>query len=560
MKQINIRPRHGAWVGVMTTFIVIILLAASVLTHFLMWDRMTLPDMTQEGLYTPTDAMMEECGKLGGEVTVTFCADPDRLLANYELRYVYILARQLANRISGIRVETYDIGENPTAVARFRTTSASVINASDVIVSSGARYRILGAKSFWTRGENSTGEGDYYSFNGEYRLATAFLSVTAVSDPIACIAYGHGEHYYVAPDDTDNAHLAAGSDPEREAFWGLLRDEGLRVRYWDPEREELPEGCVLIVVDSPTSDWGITGPASLRGESAISRMHTFLSANNGSVMLFKDPTVTLPNLENFAADWGIRFEGGSYVRDTESSLTDPAGMDAAGRNQTLIAALPTDETSMAYAVVGDLASLATAPRLIVNRSGTVRCGWMNSSVGGSGVTNVVADYSDFFRSSPTARKVTPDGLLDSDGESVFTLAALAARTRYDKATNEGKSAYCFGAASTDLTTNVYLSDRAYANYDVLYALVRYISRTDEYASMSLGGTSLNSENMGGKRLIKTALSASGNEVTDKSGNVVRRYAPLTGGARIAWTVVLTALPVLLLTGAGVWVIRRRRNR
>ena len=56
------------------------------------------------------------CDRLQGDITVTFCDAPDRLLGNEALRYVYILARQLERYTSRITVKAVDITRNPTAV------------------------------------------------------------------------------------------------------------------------------------------------------------------------------------------------------------------------------------------------------------------------------------------------------------------------------------------------------------------------------------------------------------------------------------------------------------
>ena len=104
----------------------------------------------------------------------------------------------------------------------------------------------------------------------------------------------------------------------------------------------------------------------------------------------------------------------------------------------------------------------------------------------------------------------------------------------------------------------YLSSAAYGNYDLMFALVRYISRTDEYASMDLGGTSLNSMNMGGKRIIYGDLSATPVDVY-QNGKIVFTYAALTPTAKGWLTALTVGLPVIFaaLVGAVVYLRRRR---
>ncbi len=532
------------------------LLALNILFPYLVQKKARYIDMTPEGLYTLSDEMIDACGALKGDITVTFCADPDNLLSNYEARYVYIMAMQLANRFDNIHVETYDINLNPTAVNRFKATSATRIMPYHVIVSCESRYRILSAASFWSLGDTSTSNTDYYSFNGEYRMATAFLSVSSVTEPVVCFAYGHGEKIYVDESDAANASLRELSDSGHSAFYTLMRNQGFKVAYIDLDREEIPDDCVLLVMDSPTADYAAGNPASMTERTAFDRMHDFLSEQNGALMLFKSPEVELPNLEDYMEYWGIGFRNGQYLRDDASHTLS----DTLGTRQKLIATLIDDESSVANAIYADVVGIASSPRTVVENSGSVYKSWINDYVGSSGTENVTGEYHEFFTTSPNANAYTPAGELDSQTPGTYALGAISLRKRNDTVTGNGYYSYVFCAASTELTTNTYLDNRAYSNYDILFATVRYISRVDEYASMELGGTSLNSPKLGGKPLLKVTLDESGNKRYDENGIAVGYYSAVTSGARVAWMTVLIAVPVVAGTVTGAVILLKRRNR
>ena len=108
-----------------------------------------------------------------------------------------------------------------------------------------------------------------------------------------------------------------------------------------------------------------------------------------------------------------------------------------------------------------------------------------------------------------------------------------------------------------MIANEWLSRASFANYDVVFSLVRYISRTDEYAGMELGGTSLNSSRMGGRRLVYSDLYASDTEVTLASGRTVV-FPALTKSARIVLSVLVIALPTAAAAVCG-WLVCRRRK-
>lgn len=541
-----------------TIFMVVVLLGLNILFPYLAEKNASYPDLTPEELYTLSDGMVETCGKLKGNVTVTFCADPDMLLGNYQLRYVYIMAMQLANKFDHIKVETHNIVQNPTAVNRFKTTSATTILPSHVIVSCENRYRILDSSAFWTLGEDSVDTTDYYSFNGEYKMATAFLSITSVVEPVVCFTYGHGEHIYVDEEDTANSHLLSLSDPDRSAFYSMMRGVGMRVQYinLDAEGATIPEECVLVVMDGPTTDYSYGNPNSINDTSSLRILQDFMTKKQGSLMLFKDPTVSLENLENFAEDWGISYENGSYVRDDRDHVI----ADAANKNQTLIATLISSEDSVPNSIYSDVVALAASPRMVVKDSGSVSRSWVNEFVGATGSENVNAYYFDFFTSSSGAYLYTPDGLLNSQDPATYALAALTFRMRTDTTSGDTYFSYFFGGATTALTSNAYLENRAYCNYDVLFAMTRYISRVDEYASMELGGTSLNSSKMGGKVLVTDTLSATGNVKHDENGYEVGYYPILTTKESGWWTVLLVLTPVLATVITGTIILVKRKNR
>ena len=151
---------------VMTVLSVLVLLAAFLLGIGANAVKLSLNsyiDETKEGLYTLTDAFLEEVGQIEDEITITFCADPDVLLNNYETRYIYIMAREIERKMPNVTVVTCDVARNPTAVQQYRTTSTTVIRWNHVIVSCDKRYRMLTAAAFWSTDSTTN---TYFAFNG----------------------------------------------------------------------------------------------------------------------------------------------------------------------------------------------------------------------------------------------------------------------------------------------------------------------------------------------------------------------------------------------------------
>lgn len=499
-------------------------------------------DMTPEGLYTLTDAFLEEVSGVTDEVTVTFCADPDVLLANRSTRYVYIMAREIERRMSNVKVVTCDVRANPTAVQQFRTTSSTVIDWNHVIVSSGPRYRILLSDAFWS--VDSTSQ-EYFAFNGEYKMAGAMLSITAVSRPVAYFAVGHGEEVY-DPTVTD--------DPENErlrGFWQLLRDVGLEVGSIDLDREEIPSDCVLLILnapktdyDVPTNDWFAVGKTP-----AVEKIDRYLD-DIGSLMVFKDPEVTLPTLEEYLTEWGIAYRNGVTVKGPRGA-EESSSEDMRDR---LLAEYPNKETdAVGYSLFGDVAGLASAPQAVIPHSGYLTSTWIENSKLFS--VNATAMTSGVFFSAADTRAYDAAGALVDEGGS-YALARMTAKIYTDEV--KDYYSYVFCAASTEMIETAWVENPTYANYDVLFSTVRTISRTDEYASDALGGLNMNSKNFGGKRLQSEDLLPTEKEVW-KDGKLILTYSAMTPAKAVVYTVLLF-LPSAVLCGLGVYFCVRRKHR
>lgn len=541
---------RGKYAWTATLLLVLCLLALCLVLAFAGRRAAFYPDLTPEGLYTTSDEMYALCDRLQGDITITFCDEPDRLLGNEALRYVYVLATQIERHSPRITVETVNIRRDPTAVYRFRTTSASTLASDNVIVSSGARYRVFTADSFYT--VSSDGDSTrYWSFNGEYKLATAMLSVSAVSRPKVYFAYGHGERYYVPESDTVHAALRPDSDPTLSAFYDLLLAEGLTVDYLDLSDENLgkiPDDCALLIVCDPGRDYADPDLFAYRDNSPTDLLQRYLASECGALMVFKSPGRRLPELEALTEQWGIRFENAA-VRDNTQSL---------GADRYLLSDYNTGENEMSYGVYESIASLATPPRVVVPDSGAVSACWKTYEGATSGTSGVEAYCSAFLSTSEKAFAYDPvDGGLLSTTPARYHTSMLSTRLRLDGETGNSYYSYVFGCASPDMIANEWLSRASFANYDVVFSLVRYISRTDEYAGMELGGTSLNSSRMGGRRLVYSDLYASDTEVTLASGRTVV-FPALTKSARIVLSVLVIALPTAAAAVCG-WLVCRRRK-
>ena len=556
----------GVGKGVMTAISVVCVLALVVLNLLLTQlgaKKLLYVDLTPEEFYTVsdrmkthTDAIIKNLERKGEKIKITFCTDPDYLTATQSLRMPYFLALGLENIFpERIEVETVNVAYNPTAVSKYKANSMTEITQTDIIVSYGERYRIFGANSMWV----SDTEGNLYSFNGEYKLASIMMSVTAKELPVAYFVTNHGEIYY------DAQNKARPENYEAQQIYNLLTERGLDVKLLDLSKDDIPEDCVLLVINNPKTDFADENISeddknSLGYLTETEKLDRYLVMEQGAVMVAKDPTLELHNFDLFLYEWGFDISD-SIVRDEKYHML--------GSNEKIFGAYDTDDESYGMAIYESFASMPSSPSMIFNKTGYINCSFgpgMSKTEPGTNITS--RNYAPFFYSSGYAKAYN-----DSDGDGYrddiihdaalngkMDIAGVTTRMQIDQQTAEYQYSYLFCAPSAEAFSNDLLGNGSYANYEVLSALVENISRVDIYASLELGGTSFNSSYVGGKPFLNVSMSAEPTyEFNEETGLEEAILQGLSDGAKTAHFVIIMLVPVALAV-VGIVVRLKRKFR
>ena len=529
---------------VITAVGILLLLVLNLFLTNLGLNKMLFIDMTAEGLYTLSDAMVKTCDDLltglpeGKTLRITFCTDPDILLDTMVSRVVYFMALSLQNRYDNVEVVEHNIKYNPTAVSMYKTTSRSELRASDVIISYGNKYRVINCESFWTKNSET-----YYSFNGEYKLASAIASLTAITLPKAYFITDLGTSYY-DPQNPDSEMSI-----ENATFADLIADLGMDIALLELSAvEKIPEDCAMLILNLPTVDIRAEDESfnTLTHETNIKKLNRFLVDGGGTLVVNKDYNVSLPNLEIFLADWGISFSN-SYVVDDENRL------DESGK--VIVAEYDSDDQSYGYNFYSDYIGLASAPKMVFSDTGYITCSFGDGySRREAGYRNVTRQFAPFIGSYATAN--TGDNILESEAGNK-TLAAITARSNLDQYTGENTYSFIFATASKEFYSNEILGNTSYANRDLVYDVFVNISRTDRYVSTDLGGLSKNSSSYGGKRLVSTTMSTEPTTEYVPGATETKSYLGLSAGAATTYfVIVMIPAGAALVLGAVVFIRRK----
>lgn len=572
--------------------LVAVLLALNLLFPFLALRNTSVIDLTPEGMYTMTDALRQELSDLPEDVEIIFCTDPDYLMASDTTRYPYVTCKKLAADNPRISLSHINVLTDPNAADDFKSTQVSEISWDDIVFRSGKNYRVLAAEAMF--GTDPDDNDALVSYNGEYRIASVILSLTAYPNGgCAYFAVGHGERYYKEGD--------AGCDPSLSRFAELLGGLGFRVDTVDLDAvDTVPADCALLILCGTTADYADGAAHDHFSLSPIEKIDRYL-AGHRSMMVFRDAlSAPLPTLDNYLEEWGFRI-GQTKVISPEHSLVSSDGEPG----EKLIAVYPDEETSaIGYSMFSSVVDLAAAPKTVLPGCASVTLTRRDSFV--SEGQKLSRNVSAVFYAGADARVYDKDGYAVDYGD-VCPIAAVGAEARLGS-DGEYRFAYVFGSGSTALIENDYLGDGALGNADVIYSVARTLASVANFASSDLGGLDINSDTYGGKWFAETALrqedtdyhsdyrytcSACGwnyrvEKGYEKAGiaagtqwkNVPEGFTcPHCGEAKSQFfynyntsvrrglstgrqvsLVILFAVPVAAFAAAGIIVMRRRKNR
>ena len=117
--------------SVITIVGIVLLLGLNLGLTYLGGRTLFMADLTREGFYTLSDKMLEICHEIldpdengnAKEIKITFCTDPDYLIASDAMRATYFMALSLQKEFDNVTVKTVNVALDPTAVSMYRTTS-----------------------------------------------------------------------------------------------------------------------------------------------------------------------------------------------------------------------------------------------------------------------------------------------------------------------------------------------------------------------------------------------------------------------------------------------------
>ncbi len=493
-------------------------------------------DLLDQNLPTTIDtinAQREAKGEEPLKVEIIFCTDPDVLDQTEYSRYIHYTALGLQKEFADyIDVKYINIVKNPSAIQKYKATSATNIYSSNVIVSFGTEYRVHTVDSLFT--SNDASSTDYWAYNGEKKLTSSILAVTRAESPIACLTVNHGENVLTADKKALN---------ETE-FLRLVKAAGYDVQMLDLENDPIPENCRLIITMAPQTDF-FGDPEDDNDE--IDKLDAFLDKAYSFLYICDPNSPSLPNLEEYLEFWGI----------TQARKTDSAGLsenyvirdaeaNVDGDGYALIATYET--LGKGASITSDLRKNGYPPMVIFHNATAIKPAenykptyvledettnteaYMYYSYRSNGITRTM---HNIFTASATANGTVGGEVYEAAGQYPFSIMTMTVENRTTQETNYSvaqEPSYVCCIASTEFLSDTVLASDAYGNADVVLSTLRAM----------------------GREVIPVTLEFKAFMVWDIADKVLAENNP------IPIMISLAAVPALICFGVGIYKNVRRK--
>ena len=425
----------------------------------------------------------EERARRGEEpikLNMIFCADKDRIENDSMMRYLNMTARSLEKEYSDvIDVQYINIDKDPSAVQRFKTTSAAKIYNSDVIVEFASEYLVQKISSFYYQDE---GKSSPWAYIGEQRLSAMILSLTLAEAPVCAITTNHGESLF---DKDGNVRK------EYSEFIKIIGGAGYDVAFIDLEKDEIPENCRMMITFDPMVDFKAYGDLGENGVSEIEKLDRYLEESNAFFYICDRDTQKLKNLEEYLEEWGIAVERAENAAglDENFAVRDIVNCTDVGRGDTVTGKY--GNVGLATGITGDLQKLAFPPMVVFPNSTSfapsdsyiktfIAADAENGIEAGSyfryyrnGVSRTFVDvFTSYTTASAYVEGEVYEIATEYDPFRYMTVSRESRTIQETSYTSIDKSSYVLGVSSTEFFKNELLSSAAYGNCDVLLSALR----------------------------------------------------------------------------------------
>ncbi len=410
--------KYGSVSTVLTAVFIALMVIANVIFTLLSDAYSWQLDVTSYDLYSISDSSKQIVDSLTQDTTIKLTVMYNE--AEYPEQFKETVKR-FSNLSDQINLTFVDPDVNPTALTAYGAEYN--ITEGAIVVENGNRRRVIEFEDLY-ESDSSNGAITYKT---EQCLASAVLYVTKEEIPLVYFINGHGEAGY-------------------ESLMNLLANNGADVE--EVKLNQLSEYdplARLMVICGPTMDYS---------EAEIRQLQEFLANDYNyerDLMFFSNPEIgSLPNLDTFLADWGMKLNNDIVLETDEYSAATYAG-DAVSGPLYLIPSYTEAEVS-GVEISADYLSVVPNSRsitLLFESRDITETGAMLTTSEGSYAKSSNALNAGYEKA-------------EGDAKGPFNVAAVA--TRYKFLNNVAVESHVFLAGSVDILGANYMKYNGNSNF------------------------------------------------------------------------------------------------
>ena len=490
---------------IVITLIVLLNVAVSVLADKYMWYidlspiRYTSTTSQMYSLSAECEAMVSarirpEIEKINEErrdsgeepikLNIVFCSDRDIIEGDSKTRYVSYTARLLEKEYPElIDVKYVNMEKNPSAVQKYKTTSATTIYNTDVIVEFGTESLVQHISAFYMTDSTET---EPWAYNGEKKLVSMILSVTRAEAPICCITTNHGETLF-----DGNGNVKA----EYSSFIKLINGSGYEIEFIDLEKDNIPEKCRMIITFDPQNDFKAFGNLGESGISEIEKLDKYIDEANTFFYICDKDSPYLENLEEYLEEWGVRVARVTDNADITHNyqIIDKENCADSGKGEIVIGEYATG--GLGATIAEDMRNATYPPKVVFGNSTAIvpapnysrSYNAENTDTGTPAYVyyfyyknGVSRNMLDVFSTSTSASAMVNGKEYEIATEQIrFKLMTITQEVRQVQESNYSsvnQASYVIALASTDSLKNDVLNSRSYGNADIIMSTLKNTGR------------------------------------------------------------------------------------
>lgn len=441
-------------------------------------------------------------GKSGAEkerITLIFCDDRENIEADSDQKYIHRSVYELLELFpEHLEVEYLNVWEEPNLARAYGVNSTD-----DVVCLFNGKHETIDLADFFIYEAGNISSA--VAYNGEMILAACLMRVTQEKTPMCYITANHGEVF------------------EDYEFMRMLVESGYNVSYLDLSNQDIPNDCDILVTFDPKQDLVVSDGVS--GISEVEKLDDYMNAG-GKYMVFLSADTFVggghKNLEAFLAKWGV-----TYAHKTgDDGIEEPYLIKDPANSLTV-----DGYTVIAEKANSEIAEAALSGVNANNVFGNSGCIFLDDSFTASenGGYKALVDgrerqISPVLVSHLGAQAWAGGRAVERAEDSPFVLMSLSTQT-----CENGKTAYLLASSSIEFAKEEAMQSAVLGNSRALMSLIRYMGKDDVPADL----------------VIKPFVGTEIESLTTADANL--------------YTVILAAIPAVVLAVLGVVVIVRRRN-